>query len=699
MPNLPSIFRALILGCLLSCLLGHGRAQADEPSTFALLIGVSSYKPSGLTDLDGPLNDVTLMRKVLQDRFGVPPANIQTLSNASASHSAIAAAFSVLKARLKRGDFVYVHYSGHGSTARDENDRRGEDQTWVSFGARRDDGKGLDGLDVLDKEIGVWLRDIATVSPNIVFVSDSCHSATVARGRNRGVRSAAPAKAKHPLLDKLPRDGAPLPGVRIGAARDFEPAVEFDPVTGGPCDDARRCNGVFTWYWAQALQRSQPGDSWQEVFRRAKVLITTQPGVAQRPQIEGESERQVFAAAFPEAKAVVAVTTVTAQSDLRLDAGAASGVTVGSIYAVQGAAQPDLARLEVIDVGPTDSRAKVLSGRVHRGDLVAEVRHAYQFRPTRLYVGGDFAATQDRDLARQLKEAVAALPGFVVVGDRNDADWWAWITRPANPDRAGLVDTGAGLPEAASDSPPQIWVVSPQGRLLHRDLVVAIDGPDGIARASTNLQKLAWSREVRALGAHGNGTPVAINVFVGGEGSKLGPPAQKVPLSSLPGVAKFGQRLSFELSNSDQTRNWYAYLFAVKPNAAVQRIHPQRIANEDEARLGPLEVLSAQADYILNEAGEDSIIALVTERPLDPLVLERPGYRSRGEGPRSQLEALLASAAKRRGTVEGVSERWGGLSADLTITNPTVDLESGGPDRGGVTTAGQGVALVQPVPR
>jgi hypothetical protein len=393
------------------------------------------------------------------------------------------------------------------------------------------------------------------------------------------------------------------------------------------------------------------------------------------------------------------VTADAAQSDLRLDAGAVSGVTVGSIYAAQGTAQGDPARLEVVEVGPTDSRAKVVAGRVKRGDLVAEVRHAYEFRPTKLYVGGDFATAQDRDSVRQLKASAAALSGFVIVSDPNEADWWAWIARPSTTGRAGLVDTGAQLPEPASGRPPQVWVVSPQGRLLHRDLVVAIDGPDAIARASANLQKLAWSREVRGLGTHGNDTPVAVDVFGAGEPSKPGAPADGVPLSVLPGVAKFGQRLSFELSNSDATKSWYAYLFAVKPNAAIQRIHPQRIANEDEARLDPKERLKAQAEYVLDEAGEDSIVALVTERPLDPLVLERPGYRSRGEGLRSQLETLLASAARRRGTVQDVSERWGGLTADMTIEKPAVDRDSGGPNLKGVTSVRQGAAAKSVDPR
>ena len=692
----PPIHWTVVFGWLLAGLIfGCGGAQADEPSRFALLIGVSNYKSSRLANLDGPLNDVTLMRKVLQERFGVPAVNIQTLSNASASHSAIAAAFAELKTKVKRDDFVYVHYSGHGSTITDEEDPRGEDQTWVPFGARSNHVKVLDAFDILDKEIGVWLHDIAAVTPNIIFVSDSCYSATVARGRNRGVRSAAPAKGSHPLLDKLPRYDASLPGVRIGAARDFESAVEFNPITGGPCDDAKRCNGVFTWYWAQALERSQPGDSWQDVFLRARALITTQPGVSQRPQIEGTSERQIFDGGFREAKAVVTVMAADAQSDLRLDAGAVTGVTIGSIYAVQGVGQRNSSRLEVVEVGATDSRAKVLVGRVKRGDLILEVQHAYAYRPIKLYVGADFATSQDSDSLRQLKMSVAALSEFVVVDDRNEADLWAWIVRPSSlaiPE--GQVDSGTQLPESESGQPPQVWVVSPQGRLLHKDLVTTINGPDAIVRVSANLQKLAWSREVRGLGTHGNDTPVAVTVFGAGEPSGSSALAQGVPLNALPGVAKFDQRLSFGLSNSDPTKSWYVYLFAVKPNAAVQRIHPQRIANEDEARLNPKERLKAQAEYILNETGEDSIVALVTELPLDPLVLERPGYRSRGAGPRSQLEALFANAARRRGTVQNVSERWGGIAADLTIEKPAVVHDSGGPERKGVTSVRQGSNLM-----
>lgn len=60
--------------------------MADQPSTYALLIGVSKYASSGLPALDGPLGDVALMEKVLRDRFQVPLGNIQVITNPSASH-------------------------------------------------------------------------------------------------------------------------------------------------------------------------------------------------------------------------------------------------------------------------------------------------------------------------------------------------------------------------------------------------------------------------------------------------------------------------------------------------------------------------------------------------------------------------------------------------------------------------------------
>jgi len=162
-----------------------------SPSTFAvgkhaLLIGIQDYHSSGISSLKGSINDITLMKGVLRKRFGFQNENFITLVDAQATHTGIEKAFTTLITRVKNGDFVYIHYSGHGSQTPDLNGderRSGKDQTWVSYGARANTiSDDINNYDVLDDEINSWLAAIYAKTAQVIFVSDSCHSATVARG-------------------------------------------------------------------------------------------------------------------------------------------------------------------------------------------------------------------------------------------------------------------------------------------------------------------------------------------------------------------------------------------------------------------------------------------------------------------------------------------------------------------------------------
>ncbi|TGO02842.1 hypothetical protein PN36_18285, partial [Candidatus Thiomargarita nelsonii] len=98
-------------------------------------------------------------------------------------------------------DFVYIFYSGHGSQTKDLNgdEPSGYDQTWVSYGARTG-RQGIDNYDVLDDEIDKWLSNLYEKTQNVVFISDSCHSATVTRGAAATSRAIKEDKRPH-LLD------------------------------------------------------------------------------------------------------------------------------------------------------------------------------------------------------------------------------------------------------------------------------------------------------------------------------------------------------------------------------------------------------------------------------------------------------------------------------------------------------------------
>jgi hypothetical protein len=412
-----------------------GMGGQVHASVHALLIGITDYKAANISDLQGPANDIQLMNEVLTDRFKVPAANITLLRNGT--HSQIEKAFADLTARVRQGDQVYIHYSGHGSWYRspDPAERRGQDQTWVSHGARVvPDSTNKDDNDVLDKEIGTWLQKLYKVTDDVVLVSDSCHSASVTRDVQVGARSSDGLLKVHPLRDQFPEkiEFPENAGLRIGAARDIESAVELDAQTRTRCVDAKHCYGVFTWNWAEALRVSRPGESWGDVYSRTLAAIEANPLVLQRPQKEGNDKRAVFEGKFAELTSTVAVRKVEPNGTVVIGAGRLSGLTVGSALIGADGDPAQAPRLEVIGAEASNAQAKVLSGAVTAG-LLLKVSDYKAVEPRMaLHVGGPQASGIDASLAARVRQAIeqarrSTLSNFDLVDQQSDAQCaWSW---------------------------------------------------------------------------------------------------------------------------------------------------------------------------------------------------------------------------------------------------------------------------------
>ncbi|MEN8220209.1 MAG: caspase family protein [Pseudomonadota bacterium] len=183
-------------------------------------------------------------------------------------------------------------------------ERSGQDQTWVSFGTRQSGRENeIDNYEVLDDEINAWLATVYAKTDQVIFVSDSCHSATVARGNAPVSRGLEPDERSHLLGRMAYTQLDEYHGIHIGAARDKEFAAE----TAG---DDGKYYGLFTWHWAKALQQAQVGETWNQVFKRAQTPVVGKRGEAQRPQLEGERHRQVFGGRLTPPVASVAVSSV-----------------------------------------------------------------------------------------------------------------------------------------------------------------------------------------------------------------------------------------------------------------------------------------------------------------------------------------------------------------------------------------------------
>jgi hypothetical protein len=145
-----------------------GSAGAVSLRTKALLVGLNyAGTPQALS---GCINDVTNVSAYLRDAApGIAITTITDAGGVAVTRSTVLAALTVLAAASATTDFVWIHFSGHGTwvrdTSGDETDRR--DETIVLH----------DGVLTDDQFSAVLATFAATCTVFVVF--DSCHSGTM----------------------------------------------------------------------------------------------------------------------------------------------------------------------------------------------------------------------------------------------------------------------------------------------------------------------------------------------------------------------------------------------------------------------------------------------------------------------------------------------------------------------------------------
>ncbi|RVT82654.1 caspase family protein [Rhodobacteraceae bacterium CCMM004] len=362
------MLRALICAAALALPLAWA-AQAREGH--ALLIGASTYDNLDPRFwLKGPANDVTLVRDYLVGTPGLPFASerVQVLADgvdgaAPPTLETIRGAMADLADRVAPGDFVYLHFSGHGSQA-----------------PAADPGSELDGLDelFLPVDIGPWNDTVGTVENALVddeigrmldalrakgadvwVVFDSCHSGTATR--------AAPAEDVR--LRQLPPEALGVSAEALIAAEVAQPApagptdrppapVELDPDSAGslvaffaaqtnevtpeknmPRGVAgRRPQGVFTYTLFETLAE-RPGITYRQLAQEVLRKYSAENLARSTPLFEGALDGGVFGLT-PGAR-VAQWPAVATATGLRIPAGTLHGLAPGSeLVALASPADP-----------------------------------------------------------------------------------------------------------------------------------------------------------------------------------------------------------------------------------------------------------------------------------------------------------------------------------------------------------------------
>ncbi len=147
---------------------GAGKARA-----LSLHIGLNLVDPKHYAGWSGPLAACEFDAKDMAAIAKSGSMASTVLLTKSATRKAVLAALRSAAAKLRRGDYFFLTFSGHGgqvpdsSSAPDEADK--QDETWCLY-----DGQLID--DELYAELGRFATGV-----RILVLSDSCHSGTVTR--------------------------------------------------------------------------------------------------------------------------------------------------------------------------------------------------------------------------------------------------------------------------------------------------------------------------------------------------------------------------------------------------------------------------------------------------------------------------------------------------------------------------------------
>jgi hypothetical protein len=314
---------AVVVVIFLMC----GIVATAQGRKYGLFVGINEY-PRADERLLGAVNDATKLRQQMIKDFGFAESDTKALTDAVATRKAIIDNIKAYQQQAQAGDLFLFTYSGHGtlfldakSAVMDETEKKSVnilipglrlkipldfyDSAIVPVDADNDkEGRAWKNL-ILDDELYDLFSAFTQKQVQVIFLSDSCHSGTLAKGANNdtrmkfispfqvlGIKSFDDLKPRKPAT---PKKASPDKGsyILLAASKDDELSWDVDRDTPDP-------GGLFTKVLLKALTSGQGPLTYTELLARVQpvVIELSLKGPAQQtPQIDmrfGDANATIF---------------------------------------------------------------------------------------------------------------------------------------------------------------------------------------------------------------------------------------------------------------------------------------------------------------------------------------------------------------------------------------------------------------------
>ncbi len=189
------VFSKIFIGICLCLIALNTTATAASGKKYALFVGINAYAER---PLQGCVNDAKNMQIALAKRYGFAANNTTLLLDQQATRAGILNALQNYQTKVGAGDVFVFTYSGHGTLFADSKSEEQDETEELSIpGTQYAPGKydsAICPIDsksdtsgkpwnniILDDELFKVFSGFTAKGAQVVFVSDSCHSGTLAR--------------------------------------------------------------------------------------------------------------------------------------------------------------------------------------------------------------------------------------------------------------------------------------------------------------------------------------------------------------------------------------------------------------------------------------------------------------------------------------------------------------------------------------
>ncbi len=263
----------------------------------ALIIAVGDYPEAGGWPDIASTNDIAHVKATL-DVLNFKSSDITVVKNAQATKEGILNAFDALERKVNPGDFVLIHFSGHGQQIVDDNNEEIDqlDEAIVPYDSPLDFEQGVyEGERLIrDDEIGIVtdaIRKKLRSDGRLVLIMDSCHSGSGTRGfgNSRGTT-----KLMAPKNFKKSNTSERSVGLVRSDKAGLAPMASFfgsssRELNYETLDEDLKPVGSLSFCFYSTLAKVDPSISFESLFQRVRYLMKDK-APRQNPLWEGQGQ-------------------------------------------------------------------------------------------------------------------------------------------------------------------------------------------------------------------------------------------------------------------------------------------------------------------------------------------------------------------------------------------------------------------------